>query len=273
MGFFSKLLLGGLGFTLGGPIGALIGIAVACIFDGVGKSNKHLDSDDYRAADNYGQFAGSAAGRQRYSQAQRENDFRMSFLVLFAAVMRADGVVKKCELDIVKDFLMRNFGEEGSLESLHLLRELLKQDIDVDAVAAQCGRNMNYSTRLHLLDFLFRIAQSDGVFDPAEIAMIDRIAFGLNITSADLQSIKAMYLGYNSYSSSHSTTADTQWAYDVLEVSRDASQDEIKKAYRRMAMKYHPDKVASLGEAAQQAATRKYQKVQEAYELLKNQAS
>ena len=57
--------------------------------------------------------------------------------------------------------------------------------------------------------------------------------------------------------------------YKVLGVKNDASQDEIKKAYRRMAMKYHPDKVANAGEEIRQQATEKFRKINEAYEHIK----
>lgn len=259
MGFFRSLLYGGLGFCLLGPIGAVIGIVLGALSG----SNAKVAENDYQAPPR----------SHKYTQQQQANDFKISFLVMFAAVMKADGVVKRSELDVVKKFLVDNFGEEGALDSLQILRKLLEQELDIDAIAGQCGLNMTYSVRLHLLDFLFRIAIADGVIAPSELATIQRIALGMQITEADMRSIQAMYLGYQSYSAGYQQHQDTTWAYDVLEIDRSATQDDIKKAYRRMAMKYHPDKVATLGEEAQKAATIKYQKVQEAYELLKSQAS
>ena len=50
-----------------------------------------------------------------------------------------------------------------------------------------------------------------------------------------------------------------------------ATDEEVKKAYRRMAMKYHPDKVAQLGDEVQKAANEKFKKVQEAYEAIQKQ--
>ena len=64
---------------------------------------------------------------------------------------------------------------------------------------------------------------------------------------------------------------DSDSAYAVLEISPDATDEEVKSAYRRMAMKNHPDKVATLGPEVQKAAEEKFRKVQEAYETIKKQ--
>jgi DnaJ like chaperone protein len=57
--------------------------------------------------------------------------------------------------------------------------------------------------------------------------------------------------------------------YEILGVESSASDDDIKKAYRKMAVRYHPDKVASLGEEYQKGAKEKFQRIQEAYENIK----
>jgi DnaJ like chaperone protein len=64
---------------------------------------------------------------------------------------------------------------------------------------------------------------------------------------------------------------DAKSAYSVLEISHSATDDEVRSAYRRMAMKYHPDKVATLGPEVQKAAEEKFRKIQEAYETIKKE--
>jgi len=64
---------------------------------------------------------------------------------------------------------------------------------------------------------------------------------------------------------------DPHWAYDVLEVTKDATDSEIKKSYRDLAKRHHPDKVAHLGEDIKRAATEKFQKINAAYEEIKKQ--
>ena len=113
--------------------------------------------------------------------------------------------------------------------------------------------------RLQLLHYLFGLAKSDGQVDGLEATAIRRIALDLGISEKDYESIQAMFY------------KDVAHAYKVLEIDHTASDDEIKKAYRRMAVKYHPDKVRDLGEAHQKAAQEKFIKVQEAYEAIKKE--
>jgi len=64
---------------------------------------------------------------------------------------------------------------------------------------------------------------------------------------------------------------DRDWAYKSLEIEPTATDDEIKKAYRKMAKKYHPDLVNELGEDVKKSATEKFRSINEAYESLKKQ--
>ena len=245
MGLFKKIIAGGLGWTLGGPIGAIIGVVFASLFD----SDK---SFEYQRVEDAGRTHKSNRGG---------NDFQVVLLVLMSAVVKADGRVVKEELSVVKRFLIQNYGEEGAREAWQILNQLLKQNIDVAEVATQCGLNLNYSVRLQLLNMLFSVAAGDGEVVDAEVAVINTIARYMHISDADLASIAAMFI----------KRSNPDWAYQVLELSSDCSNEEIKKAYRRMAMKYHPDKVNSLGEEVKQSATEKFRKVKEAYDYLKQQ--
>ena len=245
MGLFKKIIAGGLGWTLGGPIGAIIGVVFASLFD----SDKSFE------------YQGVDGECHSYDATRRANDFQVVLLVLMAAVVKADGKVVKDELSVVKRFLIQNYGEESAREAWQVLNQLLKQNIDVASVATQCGLNLNYSVRLQLLNMLFSVAAGDGEVVDAEVAVINTIARYMHISDADLASIAAMFI----------KRSNPDWAYQVLELSSDCSNEEIKKAYRRMAMKYHPDKVNSLGEEVKQSATEKFRKVKEAYDYLKQQ--
>ncbi len=252
MGFFKKLLFGGLGWSLGGPIGAVIGLAIACLFD------KNDGAETQRISGGFDE--GMPGRRMKYTQQQNANDFRMAFLVMFAAVIKADGHTKKSELAVVKDFLVKNFGEEGALEALQILKSLINQNIDVSSVSRQCGANMSYSTRLLVVQLLYKVACADNELSISEENVISQIAIGMGVTAADLQSIAAAFKPRQS---------DKGWAYKVLEIEPGANQEEIRKAYRRMAMKYHPDKVSGLGEEAKAAAEEKFKIVKDAYDKLK----
>ncbi len=235
MAKFGKWIVGGLGWALLGPIGGLLGYFVGAAIDNV----------DMKVT----------TGKQETTQ----GDFLMSLLVLIAAVMKADGKVLKSELDYVKTYLLRSFGSEKTSEALILLRDLLTKDIPVEQVCMQISQRLDYSSRLQLLHFLFGIAQVDGRIDASELKMIERIYNHMGIRWADYNSIKSMFI------------QETDWAYQVLEIDKTASVDEIKKAYKKMAVKYHPDKVSYLGEDVQNAAKEKFQKVNEAYEKIKKE--
>jgi DnaJ like chaperone protein len=198
-------------------------------------------------------------GSTGYSARTTTGGYVMSLLVLVAAVMKADGKVLKSELDYVKKFLVHNFGEDSAQEGIRMLRDLLKQTIPVNEVCLQIKQNMNYSARLQLVHFLFGIAQADGHVDPEEQKLITHICNQMGIGNSDFESIQAMFV------------PNTESDYKILEIDRSASDDELKKAYRRMAMKFHPDKVSTLGTEVQNAAKEKFQKVNQAYENIKKE--
>ncbi len=242
-----KFVGGGLGWGLGGPLGAIIGVAIGSLID-------NLTS------------APVQDGRTT------RGDFAMSLLVLVAAIMKADGTVRKVELDYVKQFLIRNFGRDGAIEALSMLKDILKQEINVAPVCLQISENMDYASRLQLMYFLVNIATIDGHFDPREEQLLNQIAEQIGISVADRESIRSMFGGEReSYSSRvrQPHLPSLEQAYRILEVDQNADVATIKKAYRAMAVKYHPDKVAYLGEDVKKAANEKFQRLNEAYELIK----
>lgn len=239
MAKFGKWIGAGLGAFAGGPIGAIFGFVVGSMFDGGQEAVKR--------------------GTGGYASRTTTGGYVMSLLVLVAAVMKADGKVLKSELDYVKKFLVHNFGEDSAQEAIKMLRDLLQQTIPVNEVCRQIQSNMNYSARLQLVHFLFGIAQADGQVDPRESELINQICNLMGIQRNDYESIQAMFV------------PNTDSDYKILEIERTATDDEVKKAYRRMAMKFHPDKVSTLGEDIQNAAKEKFQKVNQAYENIKKE--
>jgi len=237
MAKFGKWIGGGLGFTLGGPLGALAGFFLGSFLD---------EADQL--------FENHPAVTSQVKPTQ--GDYLFSLLVLVTAVLKADGRYLKSELSYVKEFLYKNFGEEGALQSLQILQKLRDQDIDQTEICLQIKQFMDHSSRLQLVHFLLGIASSDGNIDSSELLCIEQIAHLMGISENDYQSIEAMFV------------PKTDWAYSVLEIEKSALPEEIKKAYRRMAMKYHPDKVSYLGPEIQKAANEKFQKVNEAYQMI-----
>jgi len=169
--------------------------------------------------------------------------------------MKADGKVLKSELRYVKSFFKSQFGSRAP-EYLELLNGLLKKDIPLQNVCVQIRSQMQLAMRLQLLHYLFGIAKSDGNVHSSEVDKIRTIANYMSIPRADFESIRAMF--YKEVGS----------AYKILEIDKSATDTEVKKAYRRMAKRYHPDKVSQLGPEVQKGATEKFQKIQEAYEQI-----
>ena len=173
--------------------------------------------------------------------------------------MKADGRILKSELDYVKRFFIGNFGQTQAERYILTLREVLKQDVDARAVCRQIQALMEHSKRLLLLQYLYGIAQADGHVDPSEVDIIRRMAGWLGISEKDRKSIEATFY------------TDVASHYAVLEVPETATDAEVKKAYRRMAVKFHPDKVRDMGEDYQKQARVRFDRISEAYEAIKKQ--
>ncbi len=234
---WGKWLWGGLGWAVGGPVGAIIGFALGTMTEGA-------NTQVYTAQNNSGNTPG---------------DFGSALLVLCAALMKADNKLLKSELDYVKNFFTRQFGEESTKQRMLLFREILKQDIPLQPVCLQIRQNIDYSSRLELMHLLFGLANADGHVNEDELNILLTIGNYLNIQTADFNSMQAMFV------------KDKKAAYQILEIDSAVSDDDIKKAYRKMAMKYHPDKVHHLGPEFQKDAQDKFRKINEAYETIKKE--
>ena len=241
MGFFLRMVLLGLGWAFGGPLGGIIGYAMGGLFSG---SNPRVIRSEVN---------------DTFGNTEEKRDFNVTLLVLSAAVMKADGNVKKSELDYVKRFFLQNFGQERAENYIKMLREILEKDYNLYEVSQQVGRYMDYASRLQLLHYLFGIANADGGISREELGVINTISDYMNVTNSDFSSVKAMFI------------KETDSAYKILGIDPSATDEEVKKAYREMAKKNHPDLVSNLGEEVREAAEKKFQEVNAAYEAIKKQ--
>lgn len=234
---FGKWIGGGLGWALGGPIGAILGFVFGSMYDSMQKGEY-----EYRG----------------FTPTQ-EGDFKVSLLVMIAAIMKADGRILKSELSYVKQFLLSRFGEEEAERLLPLLKEILNQDLNVDEICEQIQENMEYPSRLQLVHLMFGVASSDGQIGQLEADVLRHVCLRMGIRPLDFDSISSMFI----------KAKDS--AYKILEITPDATDEEVKKAYRKMALKYHPDKVTHLGEDVQKSAKEKFQQLNNAYNEIKKQ--
>lgn len=235
-----KILWGGLGWVLGGPIGAIVGYSLA------GITGQSMNS------------YGSSYQRRQYPQTQ-PGDFIVCLLVLFGAIMKADNKMLKSELNFVKNFLSKQFSQNEVRNFMILFKDIIKQDYPLRDVCKQIVRSMDHPSRLELVHILFGLSNSDGQIDTSEINLLGTISGYLNINKNDFNSIKAMFV--------HDTLSD----YNILEIDPNSTDDEVKKAYRKMAIKYHPDKVSHLGDELKNIAEEKFKSVNDAYQSIKKE--
>jgi DnaJ like chaperone protein len=257
----TKWIAGLLGWVMWGPIGGLLGYLFGKAVDDYIDRSRQLPGGDDGQAGKGGYQQQRTTSRRGYTADEQRNSFFVSLLVLSSAVIRADGKTHPAELNCVQDFFRRNFGDQAAAQAMEMLQRLSSQEINIYSVGGQIASNMNYSQRLQLFHYLVQIAVADGDFAKVEKGVLEVIGSVIGLTNTDASSVIAMF---------YKDRGDES-AYTVLEISPSATDDEVKAAFRRMAMKYHPDRVATLGPEVQKSATEKFRQVQEAYETIKKQ--
>ena len=233
---FGKWIAGALGWAMFGPIGGILGYYFTSRLEKLSEA------------------VASQGEQQSWNQGQR-NSFLMSLLVLSAAVIKADGKTTSQELSTLRSFFARNFGPQAGNEAEEIVKDLLTKDFNLYEVCGQVRSCMDYSQRLQLYHYLVGLGACDGLHQ-REIDILETIATYIGLSRSEVDSIFAQFRPSNDSN------------YRILEISPDATNDEVKKAYRKMAVKYHPDKVATLGEDVQKAAEEKFKAVNQAYEAI-----
>lgn len=242
--------IGGLvGFMTMGPLGALAGFALGSLLD---NSTDTVEDGTNNADPCNGQ----------------RNSFLFSLLVMASYIIRADGRVMHSEMEFVRQFLRTNFGEAAVGEGEQILLNLFQQRKEMDRnnpmafrntiheCGAQIAANLSYEERIQLLDFLVKIAQSDGNVCTEEINALKEVALAMRLSEKEVESM--LNLRGNSLED----------AYKVLEIEPTATDEEVRAAYRKLALKHHPDRVATLGEDVRKAAEAKLQLINDAKERI-----
>ncbi len=236
-----------IGFSFRGFVGAIIGFTVGSILDSF-----------FRRTNSQG--ARSVFGDSTNQQSVSPGDFELNLLSLASIVIKADGKVKQSELDYVRQYFVQAYGKERANATFRTFNEVIKKrEISAQRICQFIRPRLSYEVRLQVLHFLFAIANSDGNVSSAEQQVLYEIAKYLQIFRKDFESIQAMFV----------KSADD--AYKILEIDKNATDEEVKKAYRQMAKKYHPDKLQHMDEAYQKGAQEKFTKVKEAYDQIQKE--
>jgi len=234
-----------IGFMARGFIGALAGYLIGSLLDIMLMPKK-----------NQNPFKTTFRSRETVTP----GDFELNLLSLASLVIKSDGNVSQKELDYVRHYFVQAYGKDRANATFKTFNEVIKKrEISASKICAYLKPRLRYEVRLQVIHFLFNIAQADGHISEKEILKLQEISQYFSITSYDFQSIKAMFI----------KSADS--AYKILEIDKNASNEDIKKAYRKMVKKYHPDKLVNMDEAYQKGAREKFNQVQEAYEKLQKE--
>lgn len=208
--------------------------------------------------------SGGFQGQQNPFSGQRQTvspqDFELHLLSLTSIVIKADGQVSSSELQYVRNYFIQSYGEQRAGQIFKVFNEVVKKrEINAARICQFLNARTRIESRIQILHFLFGIANADGSVSAAELRTLEQIAGYLRLTQRDFISIKAMFV------------KDRDNAYKILEIDKSVPDHEVKKAYRTMAKKYHPDKLMDMDEAYRKGAEEKFRAVQEAYETVRKE--
>ena len=198
------------------------------------------------------------------------NSFLFSMLVLSSYIIKADGKIMHSEMNCVRNFLRNNFGEQAVRQGEDILLKLFEMQKQQGATTfketirkscVEISFHMNIGQRLQLLDYLIIIAKVDGIVSPEEVYALKEVAAYLGLSAQDVDSMLNMEASSNQQ-------IGLNEAYKILGILPNATNDEVKAAYRKMALKHHPDRVSTLGDDVREAAEKKFQEINNAKERI-----
>jgi DnaJ like chaperone protein len=244
----------------GGPIGAIIGGAIGSNIGGGMSFTQESPYDRPGARQAFGTHTA-------YNPLQAQQAFIVALISLTAKVAKADGSVTREEIHSFDTFLKNNLGMSADERRIaaRIFNEARDSDIPVEDFARQI-RQVVGSRRDQLRDLvtmLLMVAMADGRLHPAEEQVIREVNRHLGLSPDDYDAAKAVF----------TPTANLDSAYKTLGLSAEASDAEIKQAYRRLAKEYHPDVVANkgMGEDFVKFAQDKMRAVNDAYDRIKKE--
>lgn len=267
MSWWGKVVGGAFGFMLGGPLGALLGAVLGHQFD------KGLRIQ--------AQLGGFQAGNQERVQ-------MAFFTALFSTmghVAKADGRVSENEIEMARSVMQQmRLDEQQKRAAIDLFNQGKQPDFDLDAILEQFRQECRRRRTLMqmFIEILTHAAYADGVMHPTELNVLRHISQRLGFSATEFEQLLSMvaaqrqfheqYAGGGAAGGAQRPSGDQlKQAYDLLGVSKDASDAEVKKAYRRQMNQHHPDKLVAKGlpEEMIKIANQKTQEIKEAYELIK----
>lgn len=202
------------------------------------------------------------------SQTETHNVFVFLLVNILVKIAQVDGKVTQEEINTIINFFRNHlhYNQSQIFWVKDLIKEALASTLSLEVLLADFKNRFNYEPRLILLELVYQVIYSEPVVPSTapELEVAQRIAIFLEITEYDHLSIRSRYMAR-----ARATVTSEERYYQVLGLELGATFEEIKSAYRKLSMKYHPDKVGHLGEEFRQVAEEKMKELNEAYQFLK----
>lgn len=204
------------------------------------------------------------------SQTESHNRFVWLLVQILINIAKIDGVVSKEEISTIHRFFQQNLRYDQT--KMYWVKNLIKDAVDstesMESLLLEFRNTFAYEPRLILLELIYQILYTKGHVPEAELKIARDIANYLQIKDYDKRTIEAKYKYGNQHQTGKSQGTADQY-YAILGLKSGADQDAIKKAYRKLSMKYHPDKVRHLGEEFRAVAEEKMKEINGAYDFFK----
>ncbi len=202
------------------------------------------------------------------SQTATHNTFVHLLIHILVHIARIDNQVTKAEIEIIHRFFRNNlrYDQNQMYWVKELVREALSSTTSLNDLLAEFRQNFAYEPRLILLELIFQVLYTKSRVPESELAVAREIAGFLGISAYDFRVIENKFRG--GYGPAMSGAAGDGHYYKILGLEEGVSFEEIKSAYRKLSMQYHPDKVSHLGEEFRAVAEEKMKEINGAYQHL-----
>ena len=207
-----------------------------------------------------------------YEASQTESHKRFVYLLvnILVKIAQSDGHFTKAELQTMLNFFQYNlrYNQDQMYWIKQLVKEAQDEEIVMNDLLLEFRDTFAYEPRLILLELVYQIIHTKQPALGTELQQARNIAAFLQISAYDQRTIEAKYMYQQQRDAANGTRAEEQF-YAVLGLEPGADFATIKKAYRKLSMQYHPDKVSYLGEEFQRIAEEKMKEINQAYDYFK----
>jgi DnaJ like chaperone protein len=207
-----------------------------------------------------------------YEQSQTESHNRfVSLLVqILIHIAKIDGEISRDEIQTIQRFFQYNlrYTPTQMLWIKELIKEATASPRPLDSLLQEFKLTFAYEPRLILLELVYQVLYTKVRVPEEELRIARNIADYLEISSYDQRTIEAKYTYGRQQTAATSRDMAEQY-YAVLGLEPGADMETVKKAYRKLSMQYHPDKVRHLGDEFRTVAEEKMKEINQAYDYFK----